>query len=236
MVIVIEAETADELFIKVAKAMIEKGERRFVRGLETIELADAWMVLNNPLDCVVNLAERNISADYLKGELNWYNSGSLKVDDIAKYSKFWLNLADSNGTVNSNYGFLTKVEKWSGISQFEWCINRLKKDKYTRQAIMNYNQPRHKYAEVKDFVCTISQQFIVREEKLDSIVLMRSNDLIYGLTYDIVWFCNLLDEIADILELPIGKYIHYDTSIHVYERHFEMLNNMANANYEICSK
>jgi thymidylate synthase len=226
---IIEADSADELFIKIAKEMQTNGVKRYVRGLNTIEINDAWLILNNPEKHYVELKEREMNYDYLLGETEWYASGSLRVEDIAKYSSFWNSLADPNGTVNSNYGFLINLEKHAGKSQFEWCYEALKKDKYTRQAIMNYNQPKHKYPGVKDFVCTISQTFIVREEALDSIVLMRSNDLIYGLTYDLPWFTQLQINMAGALKLPVGKYHHYDTSLHVYERHFDMLKAISEA-------
>jgi thymidylate synthase len=134
--------------------------------------------------------------------------------------------------VNSNYGFIVNVEKWNGISQFEWCVKRLLEDKNTRQAIINYNMPRYKYEGVKDLVCTISQQFLVRNEKLDCVTLMRSNDLIYGLTYDLPWFTNLQIKLAEIIDVPLGIYNHYDSSLHVYEQHFEMLTKIAKEQIE----
>jgi len=138
-----------------------------------------------------------------------------------------MQLANKDGTVNSNYGYLANIEKWHGKSQFAWCIDKLRDDINSRQALINYNQPRYKYEGNKDFVCTISQQFITRKGKLDSIVLMRSNDLIYGLTYDIVWFTGLQILLAEILDIAVGKYNHYAASLHVYQRHFKMLEDMA---------
>ena len=231
--ITISGQSVNEVFVKTAREMLTKNNITNRRGMKILELDDVWLILTNPKNNICSLEARDISYEYLNGEMDWYQSGNLNVDDIAKYSSFWKQLADSNGTVNSNYGWLTQVQKHSGISQFEWCIRRLKEDKYTRQAIMNYNQPCHKYEGVKDFVCTISQTFIVRNDKLDSIVLMRSNDLIYGLTYDIVWFTELLQEMSHILEIPIGLYKHYATSLHVYERHFDMLVKMADEGFDL---
>lgn len=229
MVTIIEGKNANELFVKLAREMLKNGKTRTARGFKTLELDDVWLVLENPSESVVSLPERNLNLIYLDGENKWYDSGSLLAKDAARHSKFWLRLADSNGTVNSNYGFLTMIEKHAGMSQFEWCVARLKKDKYTRQAIMNYNQPRHKYPKVKDFVCTISQQFIVRDEKLCSVSLMRSNDVIYGLSYDLPWFSRILFKVAKKSKLHVGNLNHYAASMHVYERHFEMLEKIAGA-------
>jgi len=223
-------KNADEVFKKLSKLLVAEGfySERLARGLKTRELAGTvHITLENPNEAVCKLPSRKMSYEYLQAEMDWYLSGSLFVDVIGKNAKMWKVLADSNGTVNSNYGFLALVEKWSGKSQLEWCISRLKKDVHTRQAVINYNQPRHKYDDVKDFVCTISQQFIVRNGMLDTVVYMRSNDLIYGLSYDMPWFCYLLKKVAKETGLKVGKYEHIAASLHVYEKHFNTLKDMA---------
>jgi thymidylate synthase len=227
MVTTIRGRTANDVFRNTAIKLLSDGHSNNPRGMETLELVDAWLTLEDPTESVVTMPERNPNLEYLRGEMEWYKSGSLFAKDIAEHSKFWSKLADTNGTVNSNYGFLSMVEKWSGKSQLEWCIDSLKKDRNTRQAIINYNQPRHKYEGNKDFVCTISQQFVVREDKLDTVVLMRSNDLIFGLTYDMPWFSYLLQEVSKATDIPIGNYHHYASSLHVYKKHFKMLGDIA---------
>ena len=126
--------------------------------------------------------------------------------------------------VNSNYGYLAKHFKCNNyITQFGWCVQQLYEDPHSRRALINYNNPDHKYNGVKDFPCTISQQFYVRNNKLDSIVLMRSNDLIYGFCYDVPYFTLLQKEMAQKLNIKLGVYHHYAMSMHVYERHFNMI-------------
>ena len=57
---------------------------------------------------------------------------------------------------------------------------------------------------------------------------MRSNDLIYGFTYDAPYFVSLQDKICLELGMEKGSYNHFATNMHVYERHFEMLEDIAN--------
>lgn len=227
MINVIEADTIDELFVKIARKMLSCGKIRTVRGMKTLELPYTMLVLKRPERCIVTLKSRNIDIDYLDGEIEWYLSGSLDVKDIAKHSKFWAKLADKDGKVNSNYGFLVTQEEWHGKTQYEWCVDRLKEDIETRQAVMNYNQPRHKYEGNKDFVCTLSQSFNRQHGKLDSTVVMRSNDLIYGFTYDVIWFTTLQHLMAEEIGIETGTYYHYAISLHVYEKHFKMLRDIA---------
>lgn len=227
MVVEVKGNSANELFVNVANEMLTSGHYNNPRGLKTLELSDAWLTLYNPKDNIVSLTSRSMSMDYLLGEQEWYNSGSLSAKDIGKHSKFWLKLADKDGNVCSNYGLLTKIDKYNGKSQLDWCIESLLKDSNSRQAVMNYNQPRHKFDGNKDFVCTLSQQFVKRDGCLDSIVMMRSNDLVYGLTYDLPWFCNLQVEVSEKTGIPLGNYHHYATSLHVYEGHFGMLESIS---------
>jgi thymidylate synthase len=56
---------------------------------------------------------------------------------------------------------------------------------------------------------------------------MRSNDVIFGLTYDMPWFLFLLQEVCKATDQKPGAYAHYAASLHVYERHFKMLEDIA---------
>jgi len=227
MVTVINGSSANELLIKATKELQIKGKLVAPRGLSTLELQDVFLVLENPAESTITIPERKLSFDYLDGEMAWYLSGSLRADDIAKHSKFWLSIANSDGTVNSNYGFLALVELHNGKSQYDWCLESLLRDVNSRQAVINYNQPRHKYFGNKDFVCTIAQTFRVNDGKLDSTVLMRSNDLIMGFCYDVVWFTYLQQKMAKELGISVGVYNHYAASLHVYEKHFGMIKQIA---------
>tara|TARA_R100001163_G_scaffold59465_1_gene48235 strand:- start:2879 stop:3574 length:696 start_codon:yes stop_codon:yes gene_type:complete len=218
----------NNLYIDICKTIIKEGKCISPRGLNTLEIQHAWIELTDPSNCIVSLKSRNINKTYLKNELKWYLKGSLTIEEISKYSSFWSKLVDTNGTVNSNYGNIALIDKFNGKSQYEWCVESIKKDINTRQAVINYNQPKHKYDNNKDFVCTLAQHFMVRDDKLDSTVFMRSNDLIYGLTYDAPWFCLLMKKIAKDCSLKLGTYRHYAASLHVYERHFKMINKISN--------
>jgi thymidylate synthase len=224
---IIKGNNANELFINASKELIANGKYVSPRGLKTLEIEDAWLILKDPNKSIVTLSERKIDLDYLEGEIAWYLSGSLQVEDIAKHSKFWNNIQNKDGTVNSNYGFLAMKEKHNGKTQYQWCVDRIKEDKDTRQAIINYNQPKHKFEDNKDFVCTIAQLFRVNDNKLDSTVLMRSNDMIRGLTYDMPWFTLVQKQLAEETGYDLGVYKHYSASFHVYEKHFDMVNKIA---------
>lgn len=226
----LKVNSADELFVKLAK-QLRSAPLVEVRGLAVKELLNVNFELTNPLASWVTLKARNASKDYWAQELTWYLSGSLDVKDIAHASKFWLQLADDNGQVESNYGRLCLHDRFYGLTQVEFCLEELKKDLMSRKAVINYNQPKHKKHNSKDFVCTICQGFQVRNYKLHSSVVMRSCDLIYGLTYDINWFSYLMQLMAKELKLKVGSLNWFGFNLHVYTKHFEMLNKIAKETY-----
>ena len=71
--------------------------------------------------------------------------------------------------------------------------------------MININQPSHKYPENLDFPCTISVQFFVRENKLCCDVFSRSEDIIFGLPYDMGFF-SFLNELVYTQLNESGKY------------------------------
>jgi len=228
------ASNANDLFVALANRILKEGIVSKPRNLKTIEINNVMLILTNPKKSFCNLEARAASKSYLAGEIAWYMGGSYDVSEIAKSSKFWLDLADKNGKIQSNYGLITFREKSGDFkNQFYWCLKVLAKDKNSRQAIININQPRHKKFKTKDFPCAIAQTFRIIDNELHCNVFIRSNDMIFGLTYDMPWFTlvqwMLLKELKNhhYPDLKLGHYNHFACSMHVYERHFKMLKDIA---------
>lgn len=165
-----------------------KGSKLSPRGKNISEKINTILELE-PVELCFDLPGRNFNWKYLAAELLWYLSGDRKTADIGKYAKLWIEISDENGEITSNYGnlVLDKVLP-DGKTQYEFCLHELIKDKDTRQALIRYNSNEHAYEANKDKPCTISNQFMIRDNKLHCIVNMRSNDLFYGFQYDFAWF------------------------------------------------
>ncbi len=79
--------------------------------------------------------------------------------------------------------------------------------------------------------CTLALQFLIRNDSLHLTTYMRSNDLLFGFTYDQAIFTlfqeKMLLELKEFYPtLEMGTYTHVVTSLHAYEKHFELLNNI----------
>lgn len=190
----------------------------------THEARNVCVTLHDINDNVVGI--RDISPCYLLGEWLWYFIGRNDVEFISAFGSMWKRLSDDGKTNNSAYGYLMK---WAfGFDQIEKIIELLSKDPNSRRAVINLNTPNEKVIETKDEPCTIALQFFIRSGKLYCTAMMRSNDIYLGFPYDVAFFTELQKYIADRLGVGYGSYTHFATSLHVYERDVEKLDNIVN--------
>ncbi|HNQ19626.1 MAG TPA: thymidylate synthase, partial [Bacteroidales bacterium] len=176
--------------------------------------------------------KRSTPIKYLSAELLWYLSGTNDSKFITKYSKFWNKILNLDNTINSAYGYLLFNNKNKyDLTQWDWAKQSLIKDKYSRQAIIHFNNENHQYDSNKDFVCTMYGIFNIRDNKLNLTITQRSCDVIKGLTFDLPFFTVLLQlmyvELKDIYEnLEIGYFYHFINSLHLYENDFNLVKEM----------
>lgn len=176
--------------------------------------------------------------EYIKAELDWYLSKSLNVNDIpGGPPKIWRDVADVDGNINSNYGYLLFSEE--NYSQFDRVVNTLRLDPTSRQAIAIYTRPTiHTDAfdnGRSDFICTNTVQYLIRGNRVHVVVNMRSNDAVFGYRNDVAWqkFTQAL-VVAKLqssgMNVDSGKIFWQVGSLHVYPRHVKLVEHFKNAN------
>ena len=202
------------------------------RGQKIKEITNTIIEIGNPLNNLFLNATRNSPLKYIAAELFWYFSGSNTTEYISKYATMWDSLKNTDGTVNSAYGYLLFKERNAhGLTQYQWVIESLKRDKDSRQAFMHFNNPSHQFFENKDQVCTLNGVFQIRKDMLNLTITMRSNDVILGFPADFAFFSVLQQQLHRHLlkyypNLKIGSYTHISNSMHVYEKHFKLAEEM----------
>ena len=102
-------------------------------------------------------------------------------------------------------------------------IEELRRDPDSRRAVIPMLNTSHLFPRNKDVVCTESISFRIRDGKLNMSVNMRSNDAVWGMTNDVACFSFLHELVAGLLGVELGRYRHKADSLHVYERHFKMV-------------
>ena len=188
--------------------LLQRGKK--VRN--TLELTDVSIAFPCKANNIVSV--RDISVEYLLGELVWYFSGRNDTAFISKYAKRWKEISDDGVTANSAYGYTLMKEH--GFNQLETIIELLLQDKYSRRAVLNINKANKNVITTKDEPCTICLQFLIRDNELHCTTYMRSNDIWWGFPYDVAFFTLLQRYIAYRLRIPVGYYRHVATSLHVY--------------------
>lgn len=217
MIPTIPCDTVTDAFEKAYNFVSEFGETVVSRIGKTKHVTDITFLVSNPYHNVCLNPQRNLSLRYLVGEIQWYLSGSNKVEDIGKYAKMWYDLSDDGETVNSAYGY--RIFHKFGFDQLQYCVDKLKKNPYDRQCILHIKEASNK--PTKDTPCTCLLQFTCFNGKLNLHTYMRSNDIWLGLPYDMGFFTVLLQIVAKEVSLPVGVYYHTVGDLHLYERHWD---------------
>jgi thymidylate synthase len=177
---------------------------------------------------------RSTPAKYCMAELEWYLSQDLSIKEIGKAAKIWQHVACKDGFINSNYGWCIFSD--DNGNQYKHTLKELLNQDSSRRAAMIYNRPEMWYDYNingrSDWMCTFATQHMIRDNQLISIVNMRSNDLIYGFFNDFFWQAWVHAKLYNDLkraypDLGRGHIVWLANSMHVYERHFKMLEGMA---------
>lgn len=228
------------------------------RGQSILEKVDYTFRVTDPISEPVRTrdADRNRTIEaYTRKEMDLYDSCSNLVKDFAEASKFWEKIANPDGTINSAYGYLIWQKRSQGNPAYEigfkdymlpalgarsdeayrtpweWAKQCLIHDKDTRQAVMAFALPEHRWIGNRDQVCTLHGNWLIRSDRLNLSIVMRSNDLSKGLVYDLSWFVNLMDRMVQELKptypnLAKGTYTHTAHSMHIYERDVPQMKKM----------
>jgi thymidylate synthase len=225
------------------RLLLKEGICRDVRGKRCVELPEPYMFkITNPTARIITIPERNWYAPLAYGESLWLASGKNDMDYISNYGSNLKNFSDDGQTMRGGYGPRLRhyngeitdydvrekyMEQSDEVDQFRYVVECFEKDINTRQAIITIGDPmkdcfddERKLKQTKDIPCTRILHFIkdAQTDKLNLIVTMRSNDLIWGASaVNIFNFTFMQEYFAAILGLEIGSYYHIVNNMHFYD-------------------
>ena len=189
---------------------------------KTIELIGASFIADEE----AIFGEPNVP--YIDAELDWYLGCSTNINDIRYKDEpptAWQYAANKYGEINSNYGKLIFDDKY--YRQFDNVVNELKYEPDSRRAVMIYNRPSiwTEFDEngKNDFICTNAVSYYIRDGYLQSVVQMRSNDVVFGYKNDYAWQRYVMDMVANEVDCEVGTLTWQVQNLHVYERHFDLV-------------
>tara|TARA_B100001989_G_scaffold196295_1_gene144918 strand:- start:1204 stop:1911 length:708 start_codon:yes stop_codon:yes gene_type:complete len=200
-------------------------------GQKTIEMIGASFVADE--SAIFGTPNR----EYIDAEIDWYNSRSTNINEIFGITKAppqaWQYSANKFGEINSNYGHLIFSEKFH--NQYLHVVEELINNPDSRRAAMIYNRPSIwlEYNEdgKNDFICTNAVTYYIRNRRLDAVVQMRSNDVVYGYKNDYAWQQYVMKQLIEDINVQrpdddqvFKGFMHWQVqNLHVYERHFDLV-------------
>jgi thymidylate synthase len=211
---VIEIKDGVNGYVDLVQHVLRHGKEVAPRGQKTLEIEDAII----RIDDVYNTLPMNVKRKAVPGigavEACQLLSGTSFPDLVMMVGPQFKNYAEDNGVFHGAYGPRTN-------GQYHAVIERLKNDPDSRQAVVTIWNPQYDLQwNKRDYPCTILHQFRIRDNKLNMSVYMRSNDVWLGAAYDFFQFTRVQIAMASVLGIEPGKYAHHVGSLHIYEQHY----------------
>lgn len=233
----IDARHADGALAMLAAVLGHTGPHREVqrRGGSMREVAGLCTIaISNPREHLVLNPARHLDPWVALAEFPWLMAGRSDISWMARYLPRAKEFADDGLYWRAGYG--PRLRRWRQFAQPEvdqlaGVVELLRRDPATRQAVVTLWDPAADLGvSTKDMPCTNWMHFQTvfegpsREPKLDLLVGMRSNDLMWGFSgVNVVNFCLLQELVASLCGLELGTYRHVASNMHIYERHFERM-------------
>ena len=211
----IEVEDGVTGYVEMVQWVLKNGKKTAPRGMNTVELEDAVVYINNVQNTLPLGTGRGVVPGIGAVEACQLLAGITHPALTVAVSPNFAQFLEPDRTFHGPYGVRTK-------GQYDHVIERLIEDKDTRQAVVTLWNPNLDLLKgKKDYPCTVLHQFRIRDGKLNMSVYMRSNDAWLGAAYDWFQFTRVQLAIASVLDIEAGVYAHHVGSLHLYEQHFE---------------
>ena len=209
-------ETAGEIWEHALTSLLDSGVATAPRHDATVERLGVTYELRNPRENIIVNNARKLNYRFMVAEWLWIAFGRDDVKTIAAYNSKITEFSDDGISFNGNYGRPI-------YQQLPYVIHKLATDPMTRQAIIQiYRMPERP---TKDIPCTLSMQFLLRNNRLAMLVNMRSSDVWLGLPYDIFNFTRLGEGVAALLRnrlhnqhIRFYNFVLSLASSHLYDR------------------
>ncbi len=152
------------------------------------------ITVEEPWNCWLTWNNRKMNPFFAAAEIFWILSGDSSVGWITRFNKNMRSFADEGAThFNAAYG--QRIRKFDllgqSVDQLTSVVTRLKQDRNTRRAAMGLWDPHWDNTDSNDIACNNMVYFSIRDDKLHTTTIIRSNDFIWGTPYNMIQFQHL---------------------------------------------
>jgi thymidylate synthase len=208
----ISADDPHVLWQELLEQLVLNGNQVGPRGKATSEFLGVSLLTEELTRCVIWHPQRKLNYRFMVAEALWIATGRGELNLIERYNSKIAQFSDDGKVLAGAYGPRL-------APQWDYVIETLRRDPHSRQAVATIWTPSPRMS--KDMPCTISLQFIIRDERLHVIANMRSSDVWLGLPYDIFTFSFLGICVAAPLRLAPGQLLLNLGSSHLYHDHYK---------------
>lgn len=251
-----EYEGINSFLIGACKLLLQEAIVRKTRGETCYELPEPFMFkIKHPTARIVTIAERKWNKTLPYAESLWLASGRNNIDFITHYLPRMIDFSDDEKYMRGGYG--PRFRHYNGsildyavdfsyetqpfdTDQFKYIADCFKQDMETRRAVISLGEPVKDCFDVNfnlkqtlDVPCTRLLHFMkqANSEKLNLIVGMRSNDILWGASAVNIFNYTFIQEyFSAILGLEIGEYFHIADTLHYYEKEQDKVKKIAQLN------
>jgi len=235
----------NDYYADICRTLMEAGTETSPRGKLTKELHPTTALILQPRKRVMTCFGRVINFPFALVEaiqiitgqndaqaLSFYNSSIIGIQgDGSRGTPHWeLGVTRFNAAYGERMReFEASVRNKSNVTepvkvdQLEHVIQTLVGDPDSRQASIVLSHPAYdNYTKItRDRACNVYAHAMIRDGKLDWMQIIRSNDAVWGIPYNIMQWSHVQEWVAASLHVQMGHMFIVQDSFHVYEDFYQ---------------
>jgi len=213
----------DKQWKTVLNDVLTKGQsiKRKDSKRDIIEIVSYQFQLEDPLDRLLYSEARGLNIFQCIGQFLWITQGNFNLEAIKYYQPISEKFSSDGVRVIGAYG--PRLFGIEHLNQMKHVADILADDPSKRRAVASIYLPQfdqHGLAN-EEVPCTLNLQYLVRDQKLQTVIYMRSQDAFKVLPYDVFIFTMLQEYLQNLLkpehDITLGKYNHFAGSFHIYD-------------------
>jgi thymidylate synthase len=184
----------------------------------TRELQNFTICVEAPRDRLIRLPTYKTPLVSSVARFVWMMAGNNRLADIAFYEEKARAFSDDGLTMpGSNYG-MRMLQPRPGLNQLTGVISELQEHPSSRRAMVAIYHPEDAVRQnSSDIPCTFGFDYLVRSGQLFATTIMRSNNAIGLLPFNLFEFSMLAEVVAVETGSKLGPMSHIAMSMHIYE-------------------
>lgn len=198
-------------YVQLASWLVDEGRPVVSRGLSTLELTGVTLEFPDPTGVMLPIGvNRKINTRLAAVEALQLVSGNGDPSLLLRASPSYADvLVHPENLTYGSYGLRLRYQ-WDSL------IGLLRREPDTRRAVLTIWRE-DDLSHDGDRPCTLTLQFLIRDDRLELIVNMRSQDVYRGVPYDVFMFSQAQLSLAAQLGVGVGRYTHHVGSLHLYD-------------------